>query len=207
MGTSKAVAIGAITLGLALAPTVAAAAQEGQPKDQGQQQQPQQGNQQQGADTTMAQTTNATLKVSKVDKANHMLTFEDPHGGTFDVKAGPDINLDKVKAGQSLDVTYYQEVAVSITKPGQGQAPAPMTQQTTANRGGVTARQSTITAPIVSVDHDNNTVRVKGPSGQMHTIEVTDPTMQERLHTVQPGDKVTIIYTQAVAVAAQPHQM
>jgi hypothetical protein len=194
--------MGAIALAVAV-PNVAAAAQE-EHKDQGQQQQPQQqGNQ---PDTTMSQTTNATLKVAKIDKANHMLTFEDPHGGTFEVKAGPDINLDKVKVGQTLDVTYYQEVAVSVTKQGQGQAPAPMSQQTTANRGGVTAKQSTITAQIVSVDHDNNTVRVKGPSGQMHTIEVTDPAMQERLHTIQPGDHVTIIYTQAVAVAAQPHQ-
>ena len=192
-GIGKAATVGAIALGVGLLPGLALAQ-----NDQGQ------GNQANpnAADSTMAQTTNATLKVEKVDKASRILTFDDPRGGTFQVKAGPDINLDKVKAGQMMDVTYYQEIAVSVTK--QGQTP-PMTRQTTTNRGGVTATQSTITGQIVSVDHDNNTVRVKGPNGT-HTLEVTDPSIQQKLKDVQPGDNVTVSYTQAVAVAAQPHQ-
>jgi hypothetical protein len=248
------VAVGAVALGVALSPSLAAAQQD--QNDQGQQQQqqgipenqgnqgnqgmPNQGNQGQGnqgqgnqgqgnqgqgnqgqpgnqgqqgnqgqpgneqpTETTTAQTTNATLRVNKVDKATHTITFDDPRGGTFQVKAGPDINLDQVKQGQMLDVTYYQEIAMSVTKQGQA---APMVRQTTTNRGGVTAKQSTITAQVVSVDHDNNTVRVKGPNNAMHTIEVTDPNVQQTLNNVRPGDNVTITYTQAVAVAAQPHQ-
>lgn len=193
-GIGRAVAVGVFALGVALVPSLASAQGD---------QAPQQGEQGQG-ESSMSQTTNATLKVTKIDKANRIVTFEDPRGGTFDVKAGPDLKLDKVKAGQMLDVTYYQEVAVSVSKPGQA---APMTRQTTTNRGGVTAKQTTITAQIVSVDKENNTVRVKDPSnGQMHTLEVSDPSIQQRLNTIQPGDNVTISYTQAVAVSAQPHQ-
>lgn len=194
-GIGKAVAVGVFAMGVALVPSLASA--QGEPGEQRPQEQ-------QGSEASAAQTTNATLKVTKIDKGNRMITFADPRGGTFDVKAGPDVNLDKVRAGQMLDVTYYQEVAVSVSKPGQA---VPMTRQTTTNRGGVTARQTTITAQIISVDKENNTVRVKDPSnGQMHTLEVTDPSIQQRLSTVQPGDNLTISYTQAVAVAAQPHQ-
>jgi hypothetical protein len=199
-----AAAIGVIALGMALMPGVASAQGEGQsPPQQGQQGAPEQGTPPSSAESSTVETTNATLKVEKVDKPNRLLTFDDPRGGTFQVKAGPDINIDKVKAGQMMDVTYYQEIAVAVIK--QGQAP-PMTRQTTTSRGGVTAKQSTITAQIVSVDHENNTVRVKGPQGVMHTIEVKDPNMQQQLSHIQPGDNVTITYTQAVAVAAQPHQ-
>jgi hypothetical protein len=193
-GIGRAVAVGVFALGVALVPSLAGAqGDEGQQGDQGQ-----------GSQASASQTTNATLKVTKIDKANHMITFEDPRGGTFDVKAGPDVNLDKVHAGQMLDVTYYEEVAVSVSKPGQA---VPMARQTSTNRGGVTAKQMTITAQIISVDKENNTVRVKDPTnGQLHTLAVTDPSIQQRLSSVQPGDNLTISYTQAVAVAAQPHQ-
>jgi hypothetical protein len=200
-----------VVLGVAFVPAMSSAAWAAQNEGQGQQNYPQQGGQgQQGApepqspspDQTTTQVTNATLKVEKVDKANHIVTFDDPRGGTFDVKAGPDINLEKVKAGEMLDVTYYQETAVAVTKQGQQ---APMMKQTTTNRGGVTARQTTITAQVVSIDHENNVVRVKGPGGQMHTLEVTDPGMQARLKDLKAGDNVTISYTQAVALTAQPH--
>jgi hypothetical protein len=80
-----------------------------------------------------------------------------------------------------------------------------MRTERTSNVGGVTAKQTTITAQVISVDRANNTVRVKAPNNQIHTIAVNDPTLQQRLSTVQPGDNVTISYTQAVAVAAAQH--
>jgi hypothetical protein len=196
-----------VLLGVAFVPAMSSTARAAQ--SEGQQGNPHQGGQgQQGApepqtpDQTMTQVTNATLKVEKVDKPNRVITFDDPRGGMFDVKAGPDISIDKVKAGDMLDVTYYQETAVAVTKQGQQ---APMTKTTTTNRGGVTAKQTTIVAQIVSIDTDNNTVRVKGAGGQMHTLEVKDPSMQARLKDLKPGDNVTINYTQAVALTAQPH--
>ncbi len=202
-GAFRAMTAGALALSVALVPALASARDEGQQNEQGQSpKEGNQGTQQPQTESRMSQTTNATLKAAKVERANRIITFEDPHGGTFDVKAGPDINMAKIRPGQLLDVTYYEEVAVAVGKKGEPTTP----QSTTVNRGGVTAKQTTMTGQIVSIDHENNTVRVKGPNGQMHTLIVTDPSLQQRLANISPGDNVTLSYTQAVAVAATPHQ-
>ena len=76
--------------------------------------------------------------------------------------------------------------------------------QTTVQRGGATAQQTTVTARIVSVDPNANTVTVQGPQGLMHSLKVKDPDLQARLSRLRPGDTVTVMYTRAMAISVQP---
>lgn len=149
-----------------------------------------------------AQTTMQTFTVKKIDTSNRTLTLADSKGDTEVVKAGPDVDLGKLKAGQRLNVTYYEEVAIAITKPGQATS---KTTKTSVQRGGVTATQSTVTEKIVSVDPQGHTVTVQGPQGK-HIVAVNDPTLQSQLGQLKPGDNVQLTYTQAVAVQAEPMQ-
>jgi type 1 fimbria pilin len=131
------------------------------------------------------------------------VTLKGPQGRTFELKAGPDVNLDQLHVGDPVNASYYEEIAVAINKHVQG---PPKVATTTVQRGGVTAQQATLTARIVSVDTEKNTVGVRMPDGKTHTLKVDDPNLQAQLSKIKPGDNMDITYTQAVAVTIEPRK-
>lgn len=56
-------------------------------------------------------------EVEAVDKANGTVTLKGPEGRSETIKAQNPANLDKVKVGDTLQVTYTQAVAISVEKP------------------------------------------------------------------------------------------
>jgi len=57
-----------------------------------------------------------TVTVTKVDLSTRLVRFADPAGATYDVKAGPGLQLEKLKAGDRLLATYVQAVALRLEK-------------------------------------------------------------------------------------------
>jgi len=143
----------------------------------------------------------ATATVQKIDKAGKKLTLLGPNGQSLDVKAAPDVDFDRLHVGDRVTATYYEEVAVAINKHPQA-GPAVATRA--VQRGGVTAKQATVTARIVAVDTAEDTVTVKAADGRQHTLKVNDPQLASQLHTIKPGENVDLTYTQAVAVSVEP---
>jgi cold shock CspA family protein len=70
--------------------------------------------------------------------------------------------------------------------------------------GGVRGREVMMTAEVVSVDASANKVTFKGPKGNMRTIHVTNPTLQDKLPSLKPGQVVQFDYTQATAASIRP---
>ncbi len=138
--------------------------------------------------------------IQKIDKASREVTIKGDRGNTLDVVVGQSVNLDKLKVGDKVNAAYYEEVAVALQKPGE----TPKMSSTTTERGGVTARQTTVTAKIVSVDTANNSVLLRGPRGMDHTVKIQDPDLQSQLKKWKAGDDVLVTYTQAVAVSVEP---
>jgi hypothetical protein len=58
----------------------------------------------------------ATVKVTAVDVANRLVTFQGPKGEEHEVKAGPGIQLEKLKVGDRLLATYVENVAIRLEK-------------------------------------------------------------------------------------------
>jgi hypothetical protein len=61
----------------------------------------------------------ATVTVTAIDPASRMVVFQGPKGQYHQVKAGPNVKLEKLKVGDRLLGTYVQAVAVSIEKPAR----------------------------------------------------------------------------------------
>jgi hypothetical protein len=142
----------------------------------------------------------AMATVEKVDKAAGTVTLKGPQGNTFEAKAGPAVDLDRIKAGDRVRTSYFEEVAMAIRK---HEGP-PKVAMTNVLRGGVTAQQATITARIDSVDVDKKTVTFRGPEGTVHTLKVEDPSLAAQLSRIHPGDNMDVTYTQAVAISVEP---
>jgi hypothetical protein len=153
------------------------------------------------ASTATLVTSMATIE--KIDKASGTVTLKGPQGNTFEAKAGPAVDLDRLKAGDRVRTSYFEEVAVAIKRHPEG---PPKVAMTNVLRGGVTAQQATITARIDSVDADKKTLTFRGPEGTVHTLKVEDPSLAAQLSRIHPGDSMDVTYTQAVAISVEPPQ-
>jgi hypothetical protein len=143
----------------------------------------------------------ASATIVRIDKSARKLTLLGPDGQAFDVKAGPNVDLDSLRVGDRANATYYEEVAVAINRHPRG---GPHVAARTVQRGGVTAKQATVTARILGVDVADDTVLVRMPDGRLHTVKVADPALQAELPKIRAGEDVDLTYTQAVATDIEP---
>jgi Cu/Ag efflux protein CusF len=152
-------------------------------------------------ETASAEVVTGSGTIQKIDKDNRLVTVKGADGNTIDIKAGPNVNLDKLKVGSKVNAAYYQEIAISLQKAGDQ---APKMSQTVTERGGITAQQTTVTSRVVAVDTAANKVVLRGPTGATHAVKVTEPDLQAQLGKIKAGDNVDVTYTQAVAVSVEP---
>jgi hypothetical protein len=59
----------------------------------------------------------ATVNVTAIDVAKRLVTFQGPGGNVYQVKAGPKVQIEKLKVGDRLLATYVESVAVKLEKP------------------------------------------------------------------------------------------
>jgi Cu/Ag efflux protein CusF len=59
----------------------------------------------------------ATVTVLAIDKKAHTVTVKTPAGDTEIIKARDPKNLDKIKVGDLVELTYTQALAISLDKP------------------------------------------------------------------------------------------
>jgi hypothetical protein len=57
-----------------------------------------------------------TVTVTKIDAAKRLVSFTGPGGSVYQVKAGPKVQLEKLKVGDRLLATYVEAVAIKLEK-------------------------------------------------------------------------------------------
>ena len=145
-----------------------------------------------------------TATVVEIDHKKREVTLKAADGReeTFIVDEAAK-NLDQVKKGDVLVVTYAEALAYEVKKPGAG-ATGIAVGAATAKPGempaGVIARETTVTVTITAIDEKAPTVTFKGPQGNTRTIKVKDVA---KLKDVKVGDQVEITYTQALALSVE----
>ncbi len=113
--------------------------------------------------------------------------------------------FDKLKKGDKIDVDYTESIAVAMLPSGTKLSASEKTAAAKTGKGmGGAGRQVTVSAQVVSVDTANNTVTLKGPKGNVETVDVTDPDNQAKLPNLKPGQVMQFTYTEAMAVSVTP---
>jgi hypothetical protein len=64
----------------------------------------------------MAAGIQATVTVTAIDAPKRLVVFQGPQGGVYQVKAGPKVQLEKLKVGDKLLATYAEAVALKLEK-------------------------------------------------------------------------------------------
>ena len=145
--------------------------------------------------------------VVKVDQESRKVTMKGFDGTTETVQVGDQVrNLAQVKKGDEVVVTYYQSVAFEVLKKGETR-PAAAAGEGVARAeegekpGGIAARVVTIVADVVRLDREKQTAVLRGPEGNLSTVDVQNPAAFDK---VKAGDRVEITLTEAVAIDVQP---
>lgn len=149
-----------------------------------------------------------TATVEAVDLEKRIVTVKGAEGTIVDIKAGPQVrNLAQVKVGDSVEITYYESIAVKVFKPGE--MPLETVTATGAVRpaksgekpAGVVASQTTITAVVASISPDKSAVTLKMADGKQKVAKIED---KKNLENVKVGDEVMITVTETMAIAVKP---
>ena len=146
----------------------------------------------------------ALVTVVSIDKQKRTVVFRGPRGNEVELQVPPEAqNLDRVKKGSVFRVKYAEALAVSITRGG---APAKGSEQNVtvgkkgANPGGVATRTAFVSGRVEAIDMKNRFISVRGPERTV-ALEVGNDVKLEEL---QVGDRITVAYTQALALEMVP---
>jgi hypothetical protein len=153
-----------------------------------------------------AQTMTATATVEKVDLKARKVTLKDEDGKTLTVVAGPEVrNLEQVKKGDVLRLTYQESLAYQVSKageakPGVGASTDVSRAPLGAKPAGSITDTVTVRMTIAGIDKKNSTVTLRDPDNVESVVKVRDPS---KLDAVAVGDVVDITYTEALAIAVE----
>mgnify|MGYP003550976851 FL=1 len=148
-----------------------------------------------------------TAQVVGIDKATRTLTLKGPQGGIVDLAAGDEVkNFDQIKLGDFVVARYAQALTLELRKTRvkageptvrEGAARAKPGEAPSADG----AREVTAIAEVIGVDAKTSTVTLKGPRGNVVTLDVRNP---EQFKLVKKGDQVEVTYTEALALSVEP---
>jgi hypothetical protein len=155
--------------------------------------------------------TTIRAKVTGINAKERQLTVRGPSGNVFKLVAGPEVrNFAQIRTGDDIVLRYTQSIAYVISKPGtklpdvavaNAGARAPLG----AKPAGAVGQRVAITGTIVGIDPAAHTLSVIDQhGGPVRTFAVTDPERQAALSTLNVGDMLTVVFTDAVAVTVEP---
>ena len=159
---------------------------------------------------TTEQLVESSAIVTAIDIPARMLTVTTQDGSRADVMLDPTVkNIDRIRVGDRVVVSYYQGIAAEVKQPGEGVKGV----ETTAAEGvaapgeapgAAVGTKVRTTVSVVAIDTKQNTITVRKHDGSSRTLNVVKAKGQEFISHLRVGDEVEIAYTEAVAVSVRP---
>jgi ribosomal protein L6P/L9E len=144
-----------------------------------------------------------------IEKETRTVTLKGPKGNVVDVVAGDEVkNFDQIKLGDLVVVRYAEALTLELRKTGSGTGAATVHEEVERAKPGdrpavAGARQVSALAEVVDVDPKASTISVKGPKGNVVTLNVRNP---DQFKVVKKGDQIEVTYTEAIALSVEPAQ-
>lgn len=150
---------------------------------------------------------NVTGEVTAVDAQRRIVSIKGPRGNINDLLVDPAVrNLDQVKVGDRVRLSYRVGVALALMTGGDGirqrvETDAAAVAEKGARPGAAIARRTTIVANVFALDRKRQVATLRGASGELVDVHVRDPKV---MHDVKVGDQVVANITESVALKVQP---
>jgi hypothetical protein len=146
-------------------------------------------------------------EVVDIDRKGRMISLKLPDGRLVAIRVGKEVtNLDQVKAGDLLEVTYYEGKDVVLLPPGAAKpgTTTEVLQGKDAPVPGVAGQQVTKTVEVLDVDPFKKTVSFRGQDNQVREMALGGTDLEHYLNEVKKGDTVQVSFVEAVALVLKP---
>ena len=144
-----------------------------------------------------------TGTVEAIEAASRMVTLKKPDGTYVGHRPGRTSSGSRRSKSATSQRAVYENVVVRLKQPGEPDVDTgakATTRSEQALPGGTKAIQRTITATITAIDMNMPSITFTGPNGWKYSSKVED---KEALAKVKVGDKVDIVWTEAVLVSVE----
>ena len=146
-----------------------------------------------------------TATVEAIEASTRAITLKKPDGTFVTTVAGPEVKrFAEIKLGDKVTARYYENLILRMKHPGEPDVDSYGASATPSGQvlpGGTKATQRTITATITAIDMNSPSITFTGPNGWKYSSKVQDVAA---LAKVKVGDKVDIVWTEAVLVSVEP---
>ena len=148
-----------------------------------------------------------SAQVVAIDKAARMVTLKGPQGNAVDIVAGDEVkNFDQIKLGDFVVARYLQAMTLELRKTKVKAGEPTVSEAAVRAKPGerpaaAGAREVTAIADVIGVDPKKSTITLKGPRGNVVTLDVQNP---DQFKVVKKGDQVQVTYTEALALSVEP---
>jgi hypothetical protein len=149
--------------------------------------------------TVTGETKTVTATVESIETSNREVTVKKADG-TYDVWYVPAgvKKFDTLKIGDKVSARYYENLVVTVKKPGEASRDEHNAAVTRAGSGATVGHQRTITATITAIDMNVPSITFTGPNDWKYSTRVED---KAALARVKVGDKVDITWTEATIIS------
>ena len=153
-----------------------------------------------------SETVMLTAVVEAIDQETREVTLRGPEGNSVTFTVGEEArNLDQVNVGDIVMAEYVQSMSIEVfandgSEPGSGEMIVAGRAEKGATPAMAAIDSQVVTATVEEINLENNTFKLKGPSGEIREYEARNP---ENLKKADVGDIVVITYTEAIAVTVE----
>lgn len=147
-----------------------------------------------------------TAVVEAINLETREVTLRGPEGNSSSFVASEEArNLDQVSVGDIVVAEYEQSLSIEVFEndgsvPGAGEVMAAGRSELGEMPGIAAVDSKVVTATVEEINLENNTFKLKGPSGEVQEYVARDP---ENLKKAAVGDLVVITYTEAIALSVE----
>ena len=151
----------------------------------------------------MVEVVKATATVEKIDLDKRKVTLLLDNGKKKTFKVDKDVqNLDQVKVGDLLKLSYTEEIIILVGKsnetPGAGAIAEVGVKPKGSKPGIVMVETSALSAKILSVDAAKHRVTLQDPDGKKDTMKLSKKV--GNLDQLKPGETVDMVMTDSLVV-------
>jgi hypothetical protein len=147
-----------------------------------------------------------TATVDAIDSKTRTITLKGTDGTKTSFIAGDEVrNFAQIKKGDIVEVDYRRAAATALEKASDatvaGQAATVERAPAGAKPGMMATQTSTIVATVLEIDQKNRVVTLQGPKGGIVMVAV--PADMKAFDSLKKGDKVSAIYSEAMAISVK----